>query len=103
MFDISVKILGNQDFFPDHLIETNDMLEILDNEYEGTEKTDQLTAKKAYHSLSHQAMISSHHIQATHQSPNTRSNESVKIEDIEQAVQYWLNKNGKTRCILATV
>jgi hypothetical protein len=46
MFDISVKILGNQDFFPNHLIETNDTLEILDNEYEGTEKTDQLPDSK---------------------------------------------------------
>jgi hypothetical protein len=36
-----VQILDNQDFFPDNVIETIDTLGILDNEYEGTEHTDQ--------------------------------------------------------------
>jgi hypothetical protein len=37
-----VQILDNQDFFPDNFIETIDMLDVLDNEYEGTEQTGQL-------------------------------------------------------------
>jgi hypothetical protein len=40
MCDI-VQILDNQDFFPDRFFETIDTLDILDNEYEGTEQTDQ--------------------------------------------------------------
>jgi hypothetical protein len=41
MCDLLVQILDNQDFFPDNLIETINTLDILDNEYEGTEHTDQ--------------------------------------------------------------
>jgi hypothetical protein len=41
MCDLLVHILDNQDFFPDRFIETTDTLDILDNEYEGTEQTDQ--------------------------------------------------------------
>jgi hypothetical protein len=42
MCDLLVQILDNQDFFPDNFIETIDTLDILDNEYEYTEQTDQL-------------------------------------------------------------
>jgi hypothetical protein len=38
-----------------------------------------------------------------HPSPKKRSNENVKMEDREQAIRYWLNKDGKKRYGLATV
>jgi hypothetical protein len=41
MCDLLVQILDKQDLFPDNFIETIDTLDILDNEYEGTEQTDQ--------------------------------------------------------------
>jgi hypothetical protein len=37
-----VQIVGSQDFFPDHFIKTTDTLDILGNEYEDNEQTDQL-------------------------------------------------------------
>jgi transposase-like protein len=38
-----------------------------------------------------------------HPNPKKRSNENVKMEDREQAVQYCQNKDGKKRYGLATV
>jgi hypothetical protein len=60
-----VQILDNQDFCPYHFIETTDTLDILDDEYEGTEHTDQPPDSNEGASCSHQAMMSSHRIQAT--------------------------------------
>jgi hypothetical protein len=99
-----VQILDNQDFFPDLFIETFDTLSILDNEYEGTEQTDQPPDSEEDVPVSRPL---SDVEQSTHssyyRSPKKRSNENVKMEDREQAVQYWLNKDGKTRYGLATV
>jgi hypothetical protein len=38
-----------------------------------------------------------------HPSPKKRSNENVKMEDREQAVQFWPNEDGKKRYGLATL
>jgi hypothetical protein len=103
MCDLLVQILDNQDFFPDRFIETTDTLDILDNEYEGTEQTDQPPDSEEYVPVSRpssddeQSQHSSYH-----PSPKKRSNENFKMEDREQAVQYWLNKDGKKRYGLAT-
>jgi hypothetical protein len=99
-----VQILDNQDFFPDYFIETIDTLGTLDNEYEGTEHTDQPPDSEEDVSVSRPSSNdeqSSH--SSYHPSPKKRSNENVKMEDREQAVQYWLNKDGKKRYGLATV
>jgi hypothetical protein len=68
MCDLLVQILDNQDFFLDNFIETFDTLFILDNEYEGTEHTDQPPdSEEDYQSVGHQVMTNSHRIQATTQ------------------------------------
>jgi hypothetical protein len=102
MCDLLVQILDNQDFFPDNLIETIDTLDILDNEYEGTEQTDQPPDSEEDVPVSRPSSEQSSH-SSYHQSPKKRSNDNIKMEDREQAVQYWLNKDGKTRYGLATV
>jgi hypothetical protein len=47
---------------------------------------------------SEQSLLSSYH-----PSPKERSDENVKMEDREQALQHWLNKDDKKRYGLATV
>jgi hypothetical protein len=104
MCGLLVQILDSQDFFPDHFIETIDMLDILDDEYEGTEQTDQPPDSEEDVPVSRS---SSNDEQSSHSSchpgPKKRFNESVKMEDREEAIQYWLNKDGKKRHGLATV
>jgi hypothetical protein len=102
MCDLLVQILDNQDFFPDNLIEITDTLDILDNEYEGIEHTDQPPDSEEDASVSWPSSEQSSH-SSYHPSPKKRSKDSVKMEDREQAVQYWLNKDGKKRYGLATV
>jgi hypothetical protein len=61
MCDLLVQILDNEEFCPDNFIETI-MLDILDDEYEGNEHTDQPPDSKEGVPVSHQMMTSSHHI-----------------------------------------
>jgi hypothetical protein len=102
MCDLLVQILDNQDFFPDNFIKTIDTLDILDNEYEGTGKTDQPPDSEddvpVTWPSSEQSSHSSHN-----PSPKNRSNKNVKMEGREQVVQYCLNKDGKKRYGLVTV
>jgi hypothetical protein len=102
MCDLLVQMLGNQDFFPDLFIETIDTLGILDNEYEGTEQTDQPPDSEEDVPVSRPSSEQSSR-SSYHPSPKKRSNENVKMEDREQAIRYWLNKDGKKRYGLATV
>jgi hypothetical protein len=95
MCDLLVQILDNQDLFPDNFIETNDTLDILDNEYEGTEQTDQPPDSEDVPVSRPSSEQSSH--SSYHRSPKKRFNENVKMEDRQQAVQYWGNKDGKKR------
>jgi hypothetical protein len=102
MCDLLVQILGNQDFFPDNFIETIDTLDILDNEYEGTEQTDQLPDSEDDVPVSLLSREQSSH--SSYQlNPKKRSKENVKMDDRKQAIQYWLNKDGKKRYDFATV
>jgi hypothetical protein len=97
-------MLDNQDFFPDNFTETTDTLDILDNEYDGTEQTDQPPDSEddvPVSRLSSDDRQSSH--SSYHRSRKKSSNENVKMEDREQAIRYWLNKDGKKRYGLATV
>jgi hypothetical protein len=103
MCDLLVQILDNQDFFPDNFIETTDTLDIfLDNEYEGTEQNDQLPDSEDDVPVSQPTSEHSSH-SSYHPNPKKRSEENVKMEDREQAIQYWLNKDGKKHYGLATV
>jgi hypothetical protein len=67
-----------------------------------TEHTDQPPDSEEYVPVSRPSSEQSSH-SSYHPSPKKRSNENVKMEDREQAVQYWLNKDGKKRYGLATV
>jgi hypothetical protein len=101
MCDLLVQILDNQDFFPDNFIETIDTLGILDTEYEGTEHTDQPPDSEDVPVSRPSSEQSSH--SSYHPSPKKRSKDNDKMEDREQAVQYWQNKDGKKCYGLATV
>jgi hypothetical protein len=96
------QILDNQDSFPDLFIEMNDMLGILDNEYEGTEQTDQPPDSEEDVTVRRPSSEQSSH-SSYHPSPKKRSKENVKMEDREQAIQYWQNKDGKKHYGLATL
>jgi hypothetical protein len=82
MCDLLVQILDNQDFFPDIFIGTIDTLDILDNEYEGTEHTDQPPDSEEDVPVSRPSSEQSSH-SSYNLSPEKRSDENVKMEDRE--------------------
>jgi hypothetical protein len=97
MCDLLVQILDNQDFFPDVFIETIGTLDILDHEYEGPERIDQPPDSEEDVPVSRPSSDdeqSSH--SSYHPSPKKRSKENVKMEDRQQAVQYWLTKVARS-------
>jgi hypothetical protein len=76
-------------------------MDILDNEYEGTEQTEQPPDSEDVPVSRPSSDQSSH--SSYHPNPKKRSKDNVKMEDREQAVQYWQNKDGKKRYGLTTV
>jgi hypothetical protein len=104
MCDLLVQMLDNQDSFPVNFIETTDTQVILDNEYEGTEHSDQPPDSEDDIPVSRSSSDDEHLSDSSyHPDPKERCKYNVKVENRQQAVQYWLNKGGKKRYSLATV
>jgi hypothetical protein len=76
MCDLFVQILNNRDFCPEYF-----------NEVSWSSSDDE-------QSSSHSSY---------HPRPKKRFNKNVKMEGKEQALQYWLNKDGKKCYSFATV
>ncbi len=102
MCDLIVQLIDNHNYAADHLIKTTDTLDILEDEFEGTEDADLSSDNEGSTSQStsdeDQSSLSSFQ-----PSPEKKSKSIVAMEDREQAVQYWLNEGGKKRYSLATV
>jgi hypothetical protein len=102
MCDLIVQLIDNHNYAADHLIKTTDTLDILQDEFEGTEDADLPSDNEGSTSQStsdeDQSSLSSFQ-----PSLEKKSKSIVAMEDREQAVQYWLNEGGKKRYSLATV